>query len=144
MDILQQNIQIQKQNYLEIIQEYEKNYPKEYKTKEQKQQFLEKLMHARDDMEYQLEIINIEIDMLKGGQFQNDFLNQAKILENSLDELRIIIREIQFSSEVFNYGLIEDWNRQKANVTELDFTKKEIPELGDNPRVKEYKKHAND
>lgn len=140
MDILEENLRIQKENYKEIMKEYEEKYLKEYKEEEQKKDFFERLVHTRDDMERQLEVINTDIDMLEHRRHQRDFRNQARILEARLDELNILVKDFQFSDNNFNYQLLDQVIKGKEAINNIDFDGKTQDELGQDKTVINHKK----
>ena len=141
MDILKENIRIQKANYDEIMEEYNTKYLKEYKEIEQKKEFFERVKLVKQDMEKQLEVINTDIDMLEHRRHQRDFRNQARLLEMKMDELHLMIKEFQFDSQVFNYKAIDGIVKGKEALNGLDFDGKTMDEMGQNKTVLEHKKN---
>ena len=139
MDILKENIRIQKSNYDEIMEEYNDKFLKVYKEEFQRKDFLERLILTRDDMEKQLEVINTDIDMLEHRRHQKDFRNQARLLEMKLDELNLLVKELQFSSEFFDYKKINNVVKGKEEINKVDFDGKTLDELGQDKVIMNHK-----
>ena len=90
-------------------------------------------------MDKQLEIINTDIDMLEHRRHQKDFKNQSRLLEMKLDELNCLLKEIEFSSEFFDYNAIDKVVKGKAAINNVDFDGKTADELGKNKTIMNHK-----
>ena len=139
MDILKENIRLQKETYKEIMEEYNEKFLKEYKEEAQRKDFVDRLRLIRDDMDKQLEVINTDIDMLEQRRHQKDFKNQSRLLEMKLDELNILLKELEFSSEFFDYGAINQVVKGKAAINDVDFDGKTTDELIQDKTIKQHK-----
>ena len=141
MDILKKNIKLLKEEYKDIMEEYEEQFMKEYKEPAQRKGFLEKLIRVEKNMEKQIQVLNTDIMMLENRRHRKDFINQAKILDMKLDEIRLLSKELQFSSEFFNYKEIDKVTKAKEALNNLDFEGKTNDQLGNDRTIKAHKKN---